>query len=1551
MAASGGNIEWSTTVKPILTALYGPFFDKNDAVEIIQAIIKSEAEFQNHEDIYDLFYTCFACLSAHFISVNANNLPNDQLSTARDAFRVILRQILKKLSEAGLSCDENTANTAAPNVSVKQLLLPIVGLCGIDGGGYPQSDLVILTSLLKNAKLPAHVNVPDAQTAKSSVIPSPITSWASQTTTSEKQPPSTAQRRSDALLEQLTAPLRNPLTSVSSQNAPAAAVMSPGSKDSLDSTKDGNASQQPTIDMKKWVASTCSSLLMELRAGSVVLKVCSSLPCLQRYLNRWQTAKETAVSPQFNSDASLLHFLVNEVHVCRLALSLPCLEPFTPDRITTLSDVSVAALLCATAQASLHPKDEEYEQQTATLVESALSLYNTVGETFKQSTRAGGYVYQNHLMIGAWVLLCGLHHALAGAPCPSTTPGKSPAKVPSRPYNLTKMQQGLGVVWVALGGRCLAWTSALLADARLEALSCGAGASASGAAASTPAPLRVLPQHAAHQRELRLAAAAPLHQLLVALGVVCYRKATNLKRAVVQKQHQDADPDRSDSTVYFQDMILCSEDSETDDEDSEPLFGLWFESTLVAPEAAEGGARPAGADAADAPPAADHALVPDKAEPYAYITLATEVFTLLTDEIISEGSDRLGQASLQLHDAHQALLAALAKDLDRETARTDTGTISACFGPRLGALYAAFSSALVRYLHNLSGSPAFASLQPALYQQLASAGSDRNNMTPLQVGPRVVKLIGSMVLSKAAAERENSILAMWHKLVNTLQECALQQQPSQDHDYEDLNVEHAQLLVYLFHSLTLMQKKSVLLMTSNAIIKVVETLGITDRKKAMNLAPHQLVLTTRLMLLLEYLMRHLYDAPQTLLQQIEWNLIISPGLAQPTPEAGTNGGKTTANGLLKSRIYCEVPFIEQAYRRLSQDETSMRPKFYSLTSAEINNQENPKFDGLACNFVLGTPHKLKYPLLLDALLALLNSACVCDNPQHHASAAALAAAHYCFQTAWRLVISMPPATPHMDKLQAGMAAELPSPLPLHAVVWAPRADNKEVFNPWLKDALVKQGMYTQYAENLLAGVSASCENMNYTTWLASETIKHLKQNIGPNGLPSLLDVISCDAVLVRLKLSLTDFRALTDPHKFMYDLLDLLETILNCCRVSADLELEPLLESSTNPSELAVAAARWQVCATSAPVGTASGSTPPPALGAWLRSQLPAGAASALERLSTAPTIAVVIKLAYAYHIIPSESAVLDLVNSHCEAISANSKYSIGNSLMMLACSAGKLLEVGVTTVLDSADLTRRTLDLIVPAFTDGRVEFMAELLAAVLNALVPQVHRAEQLIHEHILKTTYPVLVDHLQPSTEKTLRHMVKYWEKILDRPAGRSAYEGVFCDNSEFSLETELPTPTSSAPDAAANPASVALRNALRTVFRSEVDYTQRSNETPPQRNDSDMPVDVFEAPEGDGAARASEAPPPRADSDMPVDVFEAPSPAPRAQSETAQQSGNSESCSWSDGSKESGAAATSAAAPADTAQAPLTDNANDNAALLSALCKHVVQHWYDPDITIV
>lgn len=65
-------------------------------------------------------------------------------------------------------------------------------------------------------------------------------------------------------------------------------------------------------------------------------------------------------------------------------------------------------------------------------------------------------------------------------------------------------------------------------------------------------------------------------------------------------------------------------------------------------------------------------LVPDKAEPYSYISLATEVFLLLVGEVLHIDSRLCGSAT-GLQETQVALLAALVRDLDRETARTDTG--------------------------------------------------------------------------------------------------------------------------------------------------------------------------------------------------------------------------------------------------------------------------------------------------------------------------------------------------------------------------------------------------------------------------------------------------------------------------------------------------------------------------------------------------------------------------------------------------------------------------------------------------------------------------------------------------------------------------------------------------------------------------------------------------------------------------------------------------------------------------------------------------------------
>lgn len=76
-----------------------------------------------------------------------------------------------------------------------------------------------------------------------------------------------------------------------------------------------------------------------------------------------------------------------------------------------------------------------------------------------------------------------------------------------------------------------------------------------------------------------------------------------------------------------------------------------------------------------------------------------------------------------------------------------------------------------------------------------------------------------------------------------------------------MNVEHAQLVLFLFHSLNLMQKKSVLLVTGSGAVRCSEAVKAPMKDS-------QLLHLSRLLLLLEYMMKHLYDAPPTLLEQV-----------------------------------------------------------------------------------------------------------------------------------------------------------------------------------------------------------------------------------------------------------------------------------------------------------------------------------------------------------------------------------------------------------------------------------------------------------------------------------------------------------------------------------------------------------------------------------------------------------------------------------------------------------------------------------------------------------
>lgn len=77
-----------------------------------------------------------------------------------------------------------------------------------------------------------------------------------------------------------------------------------------------------------------------------------------------------------------------------------------------------------------------------------------------------------------------------------------------------------------------------------------------------------------------------------------------------------------------------------------------------------------------------------------------------------------------------------------------------------------------------------------------------------------------------------------------------------------MNVEHTQLLIFLFNLMSLTHKKGILLAICNTII---------DAKFHMVLYPahnNHILALSRLLLLFDYLVRRLYDVPEYLLSQV-----------------------------------------------------------------------------------------------------------------------------------------------------------------------------------------------------------------------------------------------------------------------------------------------------------------------------------------------------------------------------------------------------------------------------------------------------------------------------------------------------------------------------------------------------------------------------------------------------------------------------------------------------------------------------------------------------------
>ncbi|XP_076674868.1 E3 ubiquitin-protein ligase-like protein poe isoform X2 [Andrena cerasifolii] len=1444
-AKSGGSDEWVPIMKPILAVWQG-LFDKSEIIELAKSIVKSENKLVSHGEQYETFYTSVAALAADYISGCASTFSKGQISIVCQACRLLLLRLVNKLSHHQSQLADGTPTA----LSTKQLLLPIRALC-IGQSLLSSTEEVALIATMKNSEIPPYIESPPPPGNEKDV----------------SQPSKDAVRirgdLSGSILEQLTMPLQDftlsmPLVVENSNDNAVKTTMNEGTGNDVHS------------DVKASFVANNINILRNMGAGDVLLDMCLNLPHLSRYTRKYQAYlnKKGFSLPANASEAHAvrhsLHSVASDINVVHSVMSLPLLEPLTPTKLEKLSTLTMSCLYCSIAYATassivgitnaVSPKcstntsagtqttggqcvkstEEEYDALAITVVEKSLEIFGLVSNVIKNSTRAGGHILQNHLLIGVWLLVTGLQTQLSvssfsAADKGKEEKGKSPSKARDGTVrvNLMKVQQGFGVLSVALASHALTLMSALLEDVSVEAIN-------DSSVPPEPAPLDILSTCSALQRAITFLQAVPLNHLLFYLATISYRKACTLKR--VQKHPFEGDAlSQSDSTTYYEDLLSCSDNSTDEEEDSEPILGLWFEETIAPSD----GSPANGAKEASNETSGERTvttIVPDNREPHGYISLATKIFQFMNQHLIGSRSSYVREYVVNgLVEQQMVILAAIIRDLDHETARTETGTISVFYGATLGTMYSEFSQALSRYTHNLLARNTLSeSLQNTLLQHLGVnpwSGTDSTIPCtwPLQVYPRTLSVLAQVLLLKPPSEKEAACISIWHRLVTTIVENVCNPPSTFEGENEDLNVEHAQLVLILFHSLNLMQKKSVLLVTGSGAVRCSEAVK-TPMKDS------QLLHLSRLLLLLEYMMKHLYDAPPALLEQVQWNLFSATSLVCDAKD----GNKQTA------RIFTPWAEIEDNYRKFgTQDEFSMKPRFYNLSAKDFSNQDIPKLDGLACNFILGAPDKMKYPLLVDALIDILNVLNQADMPKKVGSEGkdkaptftGLCSIRYCFSICWRLLLMLPPSTPYMDKLALG--EEIPAgPMLLHSLIWGPRAAYK-TFTSWIKDCLVRQGMYIQYAENLLKTVSSTVNSVKYDVTVAKNCITALKPETSFNNkimpksaLPRLSSLCILASVIGKLQVLFDESisknqnesvknskspqsaeSGSTNATKMIINILphvlSLIESILSSCRSSI---LHQMLESLEQEGKygprdyaildniVAMTGANW-------------------ATEASLITFLPNSIKLVLDKWKSID-VAHIPWNTYANDIIPAETYILATVHHHVSSLSEYPTFSINPSLKSLLHSLVAFMVEYVTpaTASENSDVRSQALDILVALSMDARTDYLQDMASKTLTKLVggDNDNETRQLReHLYVLHHTYNLIIEYTSDNQdpvnitvdEKILKRCIKYWEQLLEKSVGCKALDLFFAPNTDRSLVSVLLCITS--PQASQQFATLVLR----------------------------------------------------------------------------------------------------------------------------------------------
>uniref|UniRef100_M4AWS3 Ubiquitin protein ligase E3 component n-recognin 4 n=1 Tax=Xiphophorus maculatus TaxID=8083 RepID=M4AWS3_XIPMA len=1300
MASSGGEgeHEWTAAVRPLLSASYTAFETK-ELPQLIGSIINSESDILHHDKQYEPFYSSFVALSAHYITTVCGQIPRNQLLSVAAACKVLIEFSLLRLENPDEACA----------VSQKHLILLIKGLC-TGCSRLDRTEIITFTAMMKSAKLPQTIKtLSDVEDQKE--LPSVVS-------------PELRQKEVQMnFFNQLTSVFNPDLSTILA--SPSAAHMQ---------VNDQTTDQAVQAKMKNAFVSQNVSSLQELGGSEKLLRVCLNLPYFLRYINRFQdavSANSFFIMPATVADATAVrngfHSLVIDVTMALDTLSLPVLEPLTPGR---LLDMTVLALSCLYAgvsvatcmailqvgsglqlrSASTGTKEEDYENDAATIVQKCLEIYEMIGQAISNSRRAGGEHYQNFQLLGAWCLLNSLYLILNLSPTALADKGKEKDPLAalrvrdiaartkdgagSPKLGPGKGHQGFGILSVILANHAIKLLTSLFQDLQVEALHRG------WASDGPPAELSIMAQSTSIQRVQRLIDSVPLTNLLFTLLSTSYKKACVLQRQRKGSVSSDASAS-TDSNTYYEDDFSSTEEDSSQDDDSEPILGLWFEEAIS--------------------PTKDKVAPPPPPPPPPL-----------------ETSPRLKSPSKQNPSENGNILAG----------RKD---------PEM----------LIVVLNTL-------------LQQLGIAPFSEGPW-PLYIHPQSLSVLSRLLLiwqHKASVQGEPDVpecMKVWERFLGTLKQHTIQGSVQSE---DDLNVEHLQLLLLLFHNLSERGRRSVLAMLTQAIIEVAQSRDSQLKAVPLNLA--------RLLLVFDYLMRHYSKAPLYLFEQVQYNLL--------TPPSGSiqEGGKRSSLPL-----YYGFKEVEENW---AKHYSNVQPKFYCVLSPEASEDDISRLDSKV-QLTLLVSGAVKYDELYVWLVSLLEAGSQFDTARRQESKpitpVEACSLQYYFLVLWRILGVLPPSKAFMEQLKTGCSDPSESDI-LHTLRWSSRL-RVSTYVHWIKEHLVKQGMKADQAASLVETTVSKCSTVKYDVELAEEYIARqisTFSSVDPNvvlplhQLPSLQAIYTLDAVISKVQVSLDEHLSKVaieaDAHKSSDVTKNLLPATLQLTDIYTAFTRSYLLLNIPEEGENKLTDAKLQGYAAVLSIGSTRCKAN--LLGHNLMQNLPSAVQTVCETWNSVhtnefPNIGS-WRNAFANDTIPSESYISAIQAAHLGTLSCQSlplASSLKHILLSLVRLTGDLI---VTEELNPTQVVSTLLPLLLESSTECVAEISSTSLERILGPAESDAFLAR--IYERLVTGCYNIIANHSDPHSgldESVLEECLQYLEKQLESSQVRKAMEEFFSFSGEL------------------------------------------------------------------------------------------------------------------------------------------------------------------------